>query len=336
MANNEFLVSVGRVVVRDATTLEGLMYGQTQITTAYTTAMTSTEVRAGRGNALLMVYMHDKKIDVKLDDATFSMKLLGFNSGQLPTTGTFNVLQTESVTLVANVGTLSLNPTSDVAVYFSDNSIQNLTPIGKSFTTVAGGSQTVTVVYSISTTAEQVRIETATPPKVLNITILGDIRNDAGELTHYLQIEIPKLQVDGNFTYSMAANGVSQTALSGYALSSIDTDGTLYQAKQTKVPVATAATVTTGIVAIPSGMSFTAGVAGAQTSNVLAIRGTTNVNVTSSSSYVTNSASFVVGLHTGLISISASAALTGSTGSAIITYTSGSSTFTDWINLFVP
>lgn len=332
---NEFLVSVGRVVVRDPNTGEGLMYGQTNITTAFTTAMTSTEVRAGRGNALLYVFMHDKKIDVKLDDATFSMKLLGFNSGQYSTTGAFNVLHTESITLAAGVGTCTLTPLSDIACYFADGSIQNITPAGLSFTTVNGGSQTVTAIYTVSATAEQIRIETATPPKVLDVTIIGDIRDDAGVLTHYLQIQVPRLQVSGNFTYSMSANGVSQMALEGYALSATDTDGTLYQAKQTKVAVATAATVTTGIVAIPSGMVFTAGVAGAQNISVLALRGTTNANVTTSASFTTSGSSFSPGLHTGVVSISGSLAVAGISGSIVVAYTAGSVTHTDWVTCSV-
>lgn len=332
----EFLVSVGRVIARDPETGAGLFYGNAMIETGFDTAMTSTEIRGGRGNALLMTYMTDKKVTLKINQPNFSMQLLGFNSGQLSTTGTYNVLQTETVTLAANVGSVSLTPVSDIAVYFADGTIQNVTPLLKSFTTVGGGTQTVTAIYTAAVTAEQVRIEAATPPKLLDITIIGDVRNDAQVLTHYLHISIPRYQVDGSFNYAMTANGVSQMALSGYATVATDTDGTYYYAKQWKVPAATSAVPITLISALPSSLTFTAGVVGSQNISVLGTRGTVNENVTTSASFTASGSSFVAGLHTGIVTISASCALPAISGSVVVSYLSGSTTLTDWVNVLIP
>lgn len=333
---NEFLVSVGRVVARDPETGAGLFYGNAMIETGFDTSMEAVDIRGGRGNALLMTYMTGKKVTLKINQPTFSMQLLGFNSGQLSTTGTYNILQTESVTLSGNTGSVSLTPISDIAVYFSDNSIQNVTPLLKSFTVVAGGSQTVTVIYTAAVTAEQVRIEAATPPKLLDITIIGDIRNDAQVLTHYLHINIPRYQVDGSFNFAMTANGVSQMALSGFATVATDTDGTYYYAKQWKVASVASSTAISMISALPSTLSFTAGVLGSQNVSVLGTRGSVNENITTSCSFVASGSSFVAGLHTGVVTISASAALASISGSVVVSYLSGSTTLTDWVNVLIP
>jgi hypothetical protein len=332
----EFLVSVGRVVARDPETGAGLFYGNAMIETGFDTSMTATDIRGGRGNALLMTYMTDKKVALKINQPTFSMQLLGFNSGQLSTTGTYTVLQTESVVLSGNTGSVTLTPISDIAVYFPDGSIQNVTPATKSFTVTAGGSLTVTAIYTTQVASvEQVRIEAATPPKLLDITIIGDIRNDSQVLTHYLQISIPKYQVDGSFNFAMTANGVSQMALSGFATVATDTDGTYYYAKQWKVPAAASSTAISMISALPSTLLFTAAVAGSQNVSVLGTRGTVNENISTSCSFVTNSGSFLAGLHTGVITISASAAISASSGSIVVSYLSGSTTLTDSVNLLV-
>lgn len=330
---NEFLVSVGRVVARDPETGAGLFYGNAMIETGFDTSMTATDIRGGRGNALLMTYMTDKKVSLKINQPNFSMQLLGFNSGQLSTTGTYNVLQTESVVLSGNTGSVSLTPISDIQIYFPDNSIQNVTPLLKAFTVVAGGSQTVTAIYTAAVTAEQVRIEAATPPKLLDITIIADIRNDAQALTHYLHINIPRYQVDGSFNFAMTANGVSQMALSGFATVATDTDGTYYYAKQWKVPSVASSTAISMISALPSTLSFTAGVLGSQNIVVLGTRGTVNEVVTTSCSFVASGSSFVAGLNTGVTTISASAAVAGISGSVAISYLSGSTTLTDWTNV---
>ena len=339
MANNQFLVSVAKAIARDPNTGAGIFLGKTNISSAFTLSMQKVEVRGGVNNPLLYVYYHTRNVEIKVESATFDKTFLGLNVGQLTQNGSFTTVQTECVTLASGVGTLTLTPLSDIVVFMNDGTIQNITPIGKSFTVVNGGSTSVDVVYNVSTTADQVVIATTTPPSVVDMTLIAEVRDSTGVIVNYLQISIPRFQISGNYTLSLAANGVSNQALDGYALAVNSTDCTSgdYFAKVTWIPAASAAVATSSIVAIPSALVFTAGIAGAKTISVLGIRGTSNVNITTSCSFVNSGSSFVSGLHTGLVSISGSLATTSASGSTWVTYLDpvSGSTLYDWVNLSV-
>jgi hypothetical protein len=331
-SNSDLLVSVAKVIARDVDTGEGLFYGLTEINTSFTTSMTTTEARGGVGNQLIGVYMHDKKIEMKVDQATLSMALLGFNAGQLPTAGTYNILQTETITLVSGVGSVSLTPLSDIAVYLADGSIQNVTPTTKSFTVTNGASQTVQAVYTAAVAAEQIVINAVTPPKTLDITLIAEIRN-AGTLTNYLHINIPRYQTDGANTLAMAANGISQFSLSGFAVVFTDTDGSQIYGKIWKVPASAASVAVTEIVALPSTLVFS-GSGVSMNIKTLAVKGTTgNQDITTSASYTTT-ASWTAGLHTG-VCVSGSGTISGQTASCTVSYYDAisGSTFYDYVNL---
>ena len=331
---NQFLVSVAKAIAKDPNTGVGLFLGKTNITSAFNLTMASTEVRGGIGNALLYTYLHDRKVDIKVEEATFDKVFLGMNVGQLATTGTYETLQTETVTLASGIGTCTLTPLSDIAVYLPDGTIQNVTPSGTSFTVVDGAALSVDIVYTVSTTADQITVGASTPPNVVDMTLIAEVRDNTGVIVYYLQINIPRYQVTGNYSLSLAANGVSTQALEGSALVSTSA-GVDYYAKVTWVPVSTSATTYTSIVAIPSTLSYTTSTSATKSISVLAISGTTNTNVTTSCSFITNSASWVAGLHTGQITIAGSAAILASSGSVTVSYVSGSSTLTDSVNLIV-
>jgi hypothetical protein len=336
---NKFLVSVANAIGRDPNTGAGIFFGKANISSALTISTQKVEVRGSIGNPLLYNYFHSRNVEVKIESAVFTKTFLGLNVGQLTQTGVVNTVQTECVTLVNNVGAVTLTPLSDIVAFMNDGTIQNLTPTGKTFTTVGGGATSIDVVYTVATTADQIVVSATTPPSVVDLTLIAEVRDNTGVITEYLQVAIPSFQISGNYTLSLAANGVSNESLDGFALAVNATDCTTgnYFARVTWVPVATAAVATSSIVAIPSSLVFPTGAAGTKTINVLAIKGTSNVNVTTSASYTTSGSVFVAGLHTGLISVSASSAGVGYSGSAWVNYydsVSGSS-FNDFVNLVV-
>jgi hypothetical protein len=341
MANNEFLVSVARAIARDPNTGRGVFLGKTNITSAFTVSMTPTEVRGGALNPLLYVYYHDRKVEIKIESATYDKTYLGVNVGQLPINGTVTVMQTECITLVGGVGTLAQTPLSDVVVFMPDGTIQNVTPSGKSITVTNGAALSVDVAYDYSTTADQIIVSTTTPPLVLDMTLIAEVRDSTGVITKYLQIQIPRFQTSGNNTLSLAANGVSNQTLDGYALTMNATDctGGDYYAKITEVTATAAGVATSAIVALPSTLVFSKAVTTATKGiTALAIKGTATATVTTSCSFVTTSASWaMVGLHTGQVTVAASAVAIGASGSVVVTFwdTISSASYTDSVNLSV-
>lgn len=338
---NTFLVSVANAIGRDPNTGAGIFIGKANISSAFTVSTTAVETRGGIGNPLLYIYYHSRKVEIKVSSATFEKSIIALNVGTDVLSGTYNVVNTECVTLSSNVGTLTYTPLSDVAVYMTDGTVQNITPVGKTFTTVGGANTVVDVVYEYSVAADQIVASANIPPKVIDMTLVGEIRDSTNTVVNYINIRIPRFQISGNYTLSFAANGVSNQDLDGMALAvnADDCSGGSYFAKITYMPAVASNVSTASIVAIPSTLSFTTA-GGTQAVKVLGIRGTSTVDVTTSCSFVVGgaaSASFVAGLHTGSVMISASAAALLPSGSMVVTYWDavGSGSRTDWVNLLV-
>jgi hypothetical protein len=99
-------------------------------------------------------------------------------------------------------------------------------------------SPKVNAIYNKMATSDQITIESTTPPTVVDLTLIAEVRDNTGVITEYLQIDIPRFQVAGNYTLSFAANGVSSQSLEGVALLTASTDCTSgdYYAKATWVP----------------------------------------------------------------------------------------------------
>jgi len=309
MANNEFLVSVANAVLRDPNTGNAIMFGKTNITSAFTMSMTATEVRGGINNPLLYVYFHDKKLEIKIEQAVFNKTVLALNAGTTVLNSVVNVTQTDCLVLSSGSATLSSVPVGNVTVFLPDGTIQTVVPTGSTITVSGGGAQKVDAVYITAETADQVTVETTTPPSVVDCTLIAEVRDNTGIITNYLQVQIPRLQVTGNYTMSFAANGVSQQALEGNALEVASTDcaSGAYYAKVTWIPVSGAAIAVSSIAAIPGSLAFSVAAAPATKSiTVLGIRGGTyaNANITTSCSFVVSGSvalGFTVGANTGVV-----------------------------------
>jgi hypothetical protein len=309
MAEREFLVSVANVILRDPNTGEALAYGKTNINSSFTLSMQKTEVRGGINNPLLYVYYHDRAVEIKIEQATFSKVILGINAGQLVSNGAVNVTQTDCLVLSASgSGTLTQTPATTVAnAFLPDGTVVTGSLNGTAITVAGGESKRVDVVYITSKTADQITVETVTPPSVVDATLLAEVRDNTGVIVEYLQIQIPRFQVSGNYTMALAANGVSTQALDGMALAVASTDCVTgeYYAKATWIPASATSVAYSYIAAVPAILHYTT--AGAQNITVLGIRGGiyANSNLTTSCSFIRTSgqSTFTVGLHTGVVTM---------------------------------
>jgi len=309
---NQFLVSVANAILRDPNTGNAIMYGKANITSAFTMSMTATEVRGGVNNPLLYVYYHDKKVEIKIEQATFDKTVLGINAGTSILNGVVEVTQTDCLVLSSGSATLTQTPTGNVTVFLPDGTIQTVVPTGLNITVSGGANQKVDAVYLTTTTADQVTVEATTPPSVVDATLIAEVRDNTGVIVNYLQIRIPRFQVSGNYTMALAANGVSNQALDGFALAVASTDCTSgeYFAKATWIPVGGAAIPVSAIAATPGSISFGSVWPATRSITTLGIRGGiyANANITTSCSFVMTgslSGSLTVGLHTGVVAAGA-------------------------------
>lgn len=305
---NKFLVSVANAILRDPDTLIGIAYGKTNIESSFEISTTETEVRGGINNPLLYTYIHDRTLTVNINEATFGKVVLGLNAGQLAANAAVNVMQTDCLVLGSGSGTLTETPVGDVSVFLPNDTIQSVTPTGSAIYVSGGGDLRVDAVYITSKTSDQITVETITPPSVVDLTLIAEVRDNTNVIVEYLQINVPRFQVMGNYTLSLTADGISQQALNGKALAVASTDCASgeYYAKVTWIPVSGSAGISS-IAAIPSTVNFVeATLPASQQITVLGIRGGiySNTNVTANSVFakVSGSASLTIsagGLITG-------------------------------------
>lgn len=340
MQNNEFLVSVANAVLRDPNTGAAIAFGTTNLNSAFTLSMAKTDVRAGINNPLLYQYIHDRNLEIKIEEATFNSTILALNAGTSVLNSAVNVTQTDCLTLSGDTGTITKTPIGNVTVFMPNGTIQTVTPSTKTITVSGGNSQVVNAVYITSVTSDQIIIETTKPPSVIDLTLIAEVRDNTNTITSYLQINVPRFQIAGNYTLSLTANGVSNQALDGVALATRSADCVSgdYYAKVTWVPATTSATAVSDIAATPTVLTFSIGSGLPQSKQitVLGIRGglLSNVNVTTSSSYVKTSGSAALTVSAGGLVTAGSATTAGLVGLIGITYydaTSGS--VTDTVNI---
>lgn len=221
MANEKnFAVSVATAIGRDPKTKAGIFLGQTNASTAVTLGMTATDIRGGIGNVLQGKYMHDKSLSVNITKVTFGKSFLPLNTGSSLQNKQSLVVKNECATLDENgSATLSSIPTGNVSVFLAEDIVTTIQPSNKTITIPAYAGQKVNCLYDAMETIDLVTIETSTPPKVIDLTLIWEVRDNDMALVEYVQVNIPKFQVDGNYELSLSADGTSNETLTGSALS---------------------------------------------------------------------------------------------------------------------
>ncbi len=316
------LVSVGDVIVRDPTTGVALMYGKANIDSAFTMSANATEVRGGINNQLLFTYIHDKKVDVKITDATFNMDILSLNAGTNVLNSSVTALKTECITFSATgSATLADTPvgTKGVNVFLGDPAtIQNVTPVGSNITVSGGANLSGYAVYEYTVKADQLTVEAVTPPSIVDLTLTTQERDSVTKgVVNLVQIHIPSFQILGNYTLSMTADGVSNQPLEGTALVTKSTNCVTndYYATITRIPY-TGATPSVNNLYLSKDTSFSISKGLPKTIQLqaLGLRGglNGNIDVTTSASYHVTSGSttlaayYNVGANTGLVTAGSS------------------------------
>lgn len=223
--SNKFIVSVANAIGRDPVTGQAIFYGKANVTSAFTLSMSETEVRGGINNSLLFTYKHTRDLAINIEQVIASKTFLALNTGSaIQNAVATRVLATECVTFPANgVVTLQHTPTyndrTKITIMLGDGRIalpDSL--VGSTITYVDGANQKLDVIYDYTDSVDMLAIEATTPPNIIDLTLIAEIRDSAKGLVEKQHIHIPQFQIDGNYELSFSADGVSQEALSGKAL----------------------------------------------------------------------------------------------------------------------
>ena len=308
-----FLVSVANVLGRDPATGNGLFYGTTNASTAVNLSMSEEEIRGGINNVIQGVYYHDKTLECTIEKATFSRAFLPLNVGSEILSSNVNVLQTECLTLDgAGNGTVSKLPVGLVNVFSDEDTVMNVT--AASSESAGGGylisvpsmaGQQVTAIYDAKEQVDVLTIETTTPPKVVDLTLFIQLRDENMNLAYTLQYNIPKFQVSGNYELSLSADGVSNESLSGKALNVKSEDcatGDMY-ATIKWVPVGEFANDISGIVITNGNVSVEAGDASFQLTAIGLYGSINNYKVITEDCTWTTTGAATVAVEDGLVTI---------------------------------
>lgn len=245
----EYLISVGNATLYDINTGEVLFTSKTLMDDSIDISTSSSEVRAGFGNALQYIYYFSGKFEVKFTESQFSLNLIALNNGASIGTGK-NIYEEESVTLSSGAGSVLGTPVvspDGTAIYGwvtdKNGNTTKVTFSGKNFTLAGGGNDTVCVrYYAYSASAKTVQVSSNIVPSIARCVIEAQLGSADGSsnVIGKILIEIPRLQISGAQSISLKSDGVSNTPLSGFALAYNETSSgsctsAAYYANITKV-----------------------------------------------------------------------------------------------------
>lgn len=236
MAKQHFLAGVGRALLFKGNDLIGVAKTLTESTFDF--SITPEDVRGGQGNGLLGRYFHDSNMQVTLVDAMFDLQYMALSLGVNLESGGLSVKEEE-----LTVGADSTVTASETPVAFSGSMIGwykkpsdtewSIGTFTGSKMTVSGGSQNdayCVKYFYINENARSITIKSQYVPAELHVVIMNDLyAGDVGsqsDATRYgrLITDIPRLQMDGNQTLSLAASSAATINLTGSALAVLSGD----------------------------------------------------------------------------------------------------------------
>lgn len=226
MAEKRFMVSVANVNLYNVDTGALLAVGKTLIDSSLDMTLANTDIRGGRGNSLQAIAWHTSDLNIKLTETQFNLDFLAMAVGSDVVTGA-SVYQEESVTLIANAGTVLGTPIASVGVNLygwvtSLAGTEKVTFTGQTFTsTLATATETVCVrYYATNSAARSLTIDAEILPKIVRLemeTLLISSQATTNRIG-VVQIIVPTATLLGSFSLSMTADGVSTTPLALRAL----------------------------------------------------------------------------------------------------------------------
>jgi hypothetical protein len=229
----KFLTSVANAYMYDDSTGALLAVGKTLLDSSVETTLGKTDVRAGRGNQLQYIYYHTSEMNITINDAQWNLDYLSMSIGSDITSGTVNIFEEETITLVAKAGSVTNTPlaVSGAVIYgwvtLPDGSVEKVTFAGKNFTaSTAAATDTVCVrYYALDTAARSITVNSNMIPSIVHLVLEAQL-NSSDSTTNqigYVQIDVPKASLTGAFTIKMTADGVASTPLAARALANVDT-----------------------------------------------------------------------------------------------------------------
>lgn len=213
-------------------------YAKTLTESTFDFSITPEDVRGGQGNGLLGRYFHDSNMQVTLVDAMFDLQYMALSLGVNLESGGLSVKEEE-----LTVGTDGTVTASETPVAFTGSMIGwykkpsdtewSIGTFTGSKMTVSGGSQNdvyCVKYFYINENARSITIKSQYVPAELHVVIMNDLyAGDVGsqsDATRYgrLITDIPRLQMDGNQTLSLASSSAATINLTGSALAVLSGD----------------------------------------------------------------------------------------------------------------
>ena len=334
-----FVVSVARAILFEPSTNEVLAYATALSESAFTLAMQSQEIRGGIGNTLKYNYKNTRTLNISLTNVAFSKSFLPLNLGKINANTPINIANEQCIILSdTGTGTLEKTPLGPVSYVYANGAIETVQNPTHSTVVDLGTShanEKITAIYDYQDTIDNLTIDSSTPPSIVRLVMNVQIRSNATNgVVEWLQLDIPSFQIDGNYELSMTADGVSNETLTGMALSVTGqqcTDGDIYGYIK-YVPVAEASYSLSGIAATPSPLSLKAGETGSI--NVYGLRGSmyAPAMIADKCTYKlgTGSDTDISVDENGVVSVS-TAATAGDSGTVVVSYVSGETSYSDTI-----
>ena len=236
MAKQHYLAGVGQALLFKGNDLIGVAKTLTESTFDF--SITAEDVRGGQGNGLLGLYFHDSNMQVTLVDAMFDLQYMALSLGVNLESGGLSVKEEE-----LTVGADSTVTASETPVAFSGSMIGwykkpsdtewSIGTFTGSKMAVSGGSQNdayCVKYFYINENARSITIKSQYVPAELHVVIMNDLyAGDVGsqsDATRYgrLITDIPRLQMDGNQTLSLASSSAATINLTGSALAVLSGD----------------------------------------------------------------------------------------------------------------
>ena len=232
-------VTVCDVTLYDLVTKYPVMYFDTLQVTSIDGTTEVTEIQGGKGNPILASVSHSKNIDVQFDDAIMTMSSLAILTGgelsNASDTAKITMTQTEIIDIAAdNNGSITLSEAVKANSYVYIGKIINgiVSTVTRTTDKVEGGSNTILIedFYNFANAEEDITgkyrvfyeyelgVADAEGRDLSELTVLADkfagtyrfigdtmLFNQFTGLNDLFQIEIPRLKLDGSFSFSLNA-----------------------------------------------------------------------------------------------------------------------------------
>lgn len=228
----KFMVSVADVRLYDVDTQDLIAIGKTLVDSSLQTTLGNTDIRGGRGDQLQAIYYHTSDLNLTVNDTQFNLDFLATTVGKNIGTGA-NVYTEETVTLGGGgAGTVAGTPlaVTGTTIYgwvtLPGGTVEKVTFTGSNFTSSLGTSGQITCVryYALNSGARSLTISADILPKIVRVemeTLLISSQETSSRIG-VVQIIVPTGTLDGAFSLSMTASGVSTTPMKIRALANND------------------------------------------------------------------------------------------------------------------